>query len=330
MILRIKKIEIKNFRSIEHMEIDTDKGINVFTGKNDAGKSNVLKALNLFFNGEVDIGQFFDYERDYRKQSAKRTDRDAQQRPLKIVLHFGYNNHTIVWEKTYLSNPEYAKMYNIETSKICYDDNKGEKPLQTNTLSLFNNIKYRYVPAIRDRTYTHHLFEELYKVLAEKSKKEIVGAGGGFVGRIEEKIENLTKDLDDKLKVESKLSLPTDFMFLFANLNITIQKKVGNKMLDIPLQQKGDGIQNRYIIQILEAITRIGNINTIWGIEEPENNLEIGMTQEVVKHFSHCISHVPKLHQIFLTTHSPVFYGLEKANRFFISQDEQGKHRVKK
>ena len=325
--LRIKKIEIRNFRSIEHMEIDTDKGINVFTGKNDAGKSNILKALNLFFNDEIEIGQPFNYERDYRKQSKKRPDRDVQHRPLKIVLYFDYLSRNVVWEKTYLSNPEYERRYQIKRADIYSVDRKGKNPLQTNTLNLFKNVKYRYVPAIRDRKYTNHLLEELYKVLEETSRQEIVGAGGDFVKQIENKIEGLTEELDERLGLKSKLSLPTDFAFLFSKLDIhTIKKIQHNKELDILLQQKGDGIQNRYITQILASLTRIDNKRTIWGVEDPENNLEIGAAQEVADDFSNYMSSTSaNLHQIFLTTHSPVFYSLENVNRFFISQDEQGK-----
>ena len=45
-MLRIKQIRIKNFRSIVDLDINVDK-MNIFVGLNDAGKSNILKALNL-------------------------------------------------------------------------------------------------------------------------------------------------------------------------------------------------------------------------------------------------------------------------------------------
>ena len=44
----IKQIEISNFRSIKHTTIDCSE-YNLFCGQNDVGKSNILKALNLFF-----------------------------------------------------------------------------------------------------------------------------------------------------------------------------------------------------------------------------------------------------------------------------------------
>ena len=53
-MITIKKITIKNFRSIVNETIDFS-DFNCFVGKNDSGKSNVLKALNLFFNGKTDF-----------------------------------------------------------------------------------------------------------------------------------------------------------------------------------------------------------------------------------------------------------------------------------
>lgn len=46
-MLRIKQIRIKNFRSIVDLDINVDK-MNIFVGLNDAGKSNILKALICF------------------------------------------------------------------------------------------------------------------------------------------------------------------------------------------------------------------------------------------------------------------------------------------
>lgn len=62
----IKQIEITNFRSIKHTIIDCS-SYNLFCGQNDVGKSNVLKALNLFFNQETDFQTPFNFFTDYNK-----------------------------------------------------------------------------------------------------------------------------------------------------------------------------------------------------------------------------------------------------------------------
>ena len=57
-------IRIKNFRSIRNEVIDA-KDMNILVGLNDVGKSNVLKALNLFFNGQTDYGVAFYLKMDF-------------------------------------------------------------------------------------------------------------------------------------------------------------------------------------------------------------------------------------------------------------------------
>lgn len=65
-MLKIKQIHIKNFRSIVNTSLDVEK-MNIFVGLNDVGKSNVLKALNLFFNNKTDAGVKYNFDTDYSK-----------------------------------------------------------------------------------------------------------------------------------------------------------------------------------------------------------------------------------------------------------------------
>jgi AAA15 family ATPase/GTPase len=60
---RIKSVHIENFRSIGILDV-TISPFTVFVGKNDCGKSNVLRALNLFFNGETNHRISFDFDED--------------------------------------------------------------------------------------------------------------------------------------------------------------------------------------------------------------------------------------------------------------------------
>jgi predicted ATP-dependent endonuclease of OLD family len=69
----IKKIEINYLRSIYSASLNQVGDLNLFFGRNDSGKSNILRALNLFFNGELDQGFEFDFNidmSDIRKKKA--------------------------------------------------------------------------------------------------------------------------------------------------------------------------------------------------------------------------------------------------------------------
>lgn len=51
--MKIKNIRIKNFRGYMQETIIDFNDLTVFVGRNDAGKSTILEALDLFFNDGV-------------------------------------------------------------------------------------------------------------------------------------------------------------------------------------------------------------------------------------------------------------------------------------
>jgi len=74
----IKKVKISNFRSVKDITVNFLPYM-VFVGKNNSGKSNIMKALDIFFTDSVDIN-------DFRKENG---------RPVKklfVVIHFSNLN----------------------------------------------------------------------------------------------------------------------------------------------------------------------------------------------------------------------------------------------
>lgn len=51
--MKLEKIEIKNFRSIKEVTIEPEHNCTVLVGKNEAGKSNILKAIAGGINPEA-------------------------------------------------------------------------------------------------------------------------------------------------------------------------------------------------------------------------------------------------------------------------------------
>ncbi len=60
----ISQIEIKGFRSIRSVKLSGLDNFTAFAGLNNSGKSNVLRALNVFFNGETDEGKPLIFDKD--------------------------------------------------------------------------------------------------------------------------------------------------------------------------------------------------------------------------------------------------------------------------
>jgi len=64
-MIKIKKIQIHRFRSINNLTLDisSDYNINTICGQNNVGKTNILRAINLFFdkkefNFKEDVPEF--------------------------------------------------------------------------------------------------------------------------------------------------------------------------------------------------------------------------------------------------------------------------------
>jgi len=68
----ITKVEIRGFRSIQSESISDLGNLTCFVGKNSSGKSNILRALNLFFNDVVEDDTAVDFTKDYHERPKSR------------------------------------------------------------------------------------------------------------------------------------------------------------------------------------------------------------------------------------------------------------------
>jgi AAA15 family ATPase/GTPase len=68
----IRSIRIKDFRSLPAVALTDVDNITPIIGPNGSGKSSLLRALNLFFNGQVENGVPSDLGRDFHDPEGKR------------------------------------------------------------------------------------------------------------------------------------------------------------------------------------------------------------------------------------------------------------------
>ena len=104
-MLKIKKISIKNYRSIANFSIDCS-NITCFVGNNDAGKSNVLRALNLFFNDKTDDLLGFDFSREFN-QFAVTPEKKAKEISVELLIELPHTYRrseypeNVIWKKVW-------------------------------------------------------------------------------------------------------------------------------------------------------------------------------------------------------------------------------------
>lgn len=304
----ISSIEINNFRSI----VKLDKGLNpnqlnIIVGQNDIGKSNFLKALNLFFNGETEIGNSFRFIDDFSKYAIT-PNKKAEEVKIKITFKAPTrfkDKENFVWTKIW--RKEGLSINEIKTQS-------GKEPSgRSGTLQWVKKIKFKYVPAIRGSEYFNYLMGDLHDALSEINPGAFNDASEKFVDGLKTQVELLVENITTELGYSSQIGMPSDFKLLFSTLDFSLNK--GGAM--ISLNKRGDGIKAQHIPIILKFIANhyksiagkaVINPDTIWGFEEPENNMEMGNAFKLSKIFANFSEDL----QIFINTHSPAFYSLAK------------------
>lgn len=152
----IEKIEIDNFRSIKD-KITLDfftSSFKVFVGPNNSGKSNILRALNLFFNLESEPGTSFNPKNDITIAGGKTanislTFKFSKTTDSKIVK-FIDNNYANIFK-------EYAvhltlRLFSKGTFQYVFTTGKGQKSTGMNDLreKIIEYINCIYIPSIKD------------------------------------------------------------------------------------------------------------------------------------------------------------------------------------
>ena len=294
----INRIKIQYFRSIYKLDIkEISPSMTVFTGKNDTGKSNVLRALNLFFNNEVDPNDKLNFDRDFSKIRNKQITESSKERKL-ISIEIEFNNPGTysTLEKTFTyrkSWDRYGKLVENEWKKGVSDKGKGAAN------KFLNSIEYIYIPAIKDKNTFFDLLQRLKSSLPKPKSLEIEK----FNNEIKTYGQELKEDLYKNINLKPSLSLPTSLNELFSSLDFIIDDEV----VQTSLSQRGDGVRCRFIPAIINYIAKNDKSKRyIWGLEEPENSLEFAKALELNTTLEKLYS---KHAQIFVTSHSPAFVG---------------------
>ncbi len=300
----IKELKIRNFRSLAKTDIPLN-NMSVFVGFNDVGKSNILKALNLFFNNETDYEKPLIFSEDYCKYAPIRK-KKAEEITIELIINAPKNykeSKDIRWTKVWRES-------GIFRNEITFIDGTSFPP-KSKLNSWSKNIRYTYVPAIRGASYFQILLAKLHDSLAETIEIELRTAGDDFINKIKLNSEEMTKEIFKRMGIKSQIRFPSNLQALFRTLDFATD----DGAFDISLSNRGDGIKTRFIPAILRFISDQLNINKVkgapniimvWGYEEPENNLEMFASFKLAEQF---VEYSKDL-QLLVTTHSPGFYSL--------------------
>ena len=317
------------------MTINNVSKLNIFIGKNDTGKSNVLRALDLYFNNKIDKEPLV-WERDfnitYKKARGKNAptfiaiyikfilDNNYSKSKLYKTIISNLGNEFFIGKRIYANRSEmfYSKNENALFKHPLPEDNEWFDSVTT----FISYIHYFYIPINKDENWLKdsYIFKDIKNRFIDawgkggKTRKNIAKLKtqiSSLLIKIKENVdkgmEEITKDFQVLFDEYDKVTFttPTDPNDLFGLLDIEV---TSSNNISTNLGVRGSGVQSAsiplllYYVDTGKALAARNSLYfPIWGIEEPEsfqhNDLEKNLSDIFFSKISKKIS-------VFLTTHS--------------------------
>lgn len=349
-MIKLIDITIEDFRSITEKPLCIDfHDFTVIVGPNNCGKSNIMRALQLFFQGHID-GRPYTPEVDFPKNN-----RLSHRVQTKITLTVKYTKEetSIIRSIEELEQETNQKRLDHRQLKLRLSYSKkgveswqfigkeGARNIKKEIIqkvkdALLHSVRFKYIPVGRDS------IENIQKELGEELIRTIFSGWSGTVkhrreinSKITELVSKLTPQLD-----ETGQNVTTSMREVFHEINkLQLQLPFHDLESMLPtltpslkdeyetsLKAKGAGIQTSSLLFFLKYLAdnhpqrHNARITFLWAIEEPESFLhptkQRGMAN-VMKQFSKDV-------QTIITTHSPNFVPhSSESNVYIINKDSR-------
>lgn len=339
--MRIEKVKIKNYKSIVDCELSFHGYYTAISGKNNAGKSNLLKSLFSFFEEDVDDFPFvgrrhseIDFANDYPQW--KEAEESIE---IEIIVAISKESDAGIFRFifAFLAKDLPDEEIHLKLGKTYQEDSSREsvhvikngceeevsdyfvvqeihKRLRSSGVLFFHNsTKQKESFFLGDSVKVFGDISASYKSKLNSAQDSLFKVLRAIAQKHKEDIVDLLGRLDDKYEVE--IAIPRMNLERFP-----MAISLGDKKHGVPLEDWGSGTQNKTKIllsllqakRMSESASESDKITPIIVIEEPESFLhpsaqsEFGkLLQDLAKEFGV---------QVIATTHSPHMLSLDQPN----------------
>jgi len=337
--MKIAAFRIRNYRTLENVNLDFQSPYTAICGPNDSGKTNVVRAIRALMKEESPFPFiFFDEEdelsikQDYPKW--KKVSSDDKKIEFEIDVEVDNNRdagfYQFIIKQLSLQTHEDTLLLSIRVvhttdrrepsvSVKCFgetyeklDAQQVLKRLQTSRSILFHNstqidprapLRYQFGGVIRGDSAAHEKIVTSMQTTVNRGLKKISK-------KYQRELESLLGRLETKYSVG--LSTPA-FDFSSVPYRVTL----GQKNVEIPLDDWGSGTKNRTLIlmtlfrakQLSESEASAGKLTPVIVIEEPESFLHPSAQAEFGR-VLHDLAEEFNI-QVIVTTHSPYLLNLD-------------------
>lgn len=333
-MLTLMSVEVQNFRSIVGTPLRMEFGnLTAIVGPNNSGKSNILRALNLFFTGTVE-GSPYTSDLDYPKGgSLSRGDQ------TKITVTVSYEPKKEVLIARALDELEADSTQrrldgDLLSLRLSYSKHGVESWQFIGKLGVKNinrtliekvrdavrqSVAFKYIPVGRDslESINREIGAELIRTIfsgwsgATKSRRDINAAIEVLLQKLQPELESTSTSVTQSVREVFKEIRHLKLRLPFSNLEEMLPSltAVISDTAETGVRSKGAGIQTSSLIFLLKFLAdnhpqrHNARVTFIWAIEEPESFLHPSKQREMAGVMARFAQEV----QTVITTHCAHF-----------------------
>jgi putative ATP-dependent endonuclease of OLD family len=299
--MKLATVRIENYRSIRELEFEfPESGLLVLVGANNAGKSNIIRAVDALcgeaWYGREKVEPFDHYMRDPERR---------------ISINLDFDNG---WRAGWSSNAQWPEYKDSHGDKLYQRKLKDDFPctylgadrtldrhVAFHEWTLLSKIKRHFHKKARSiETELQDKYEQIIKLFDE------VEGFRDFAAGFEEKFASLQADTPAKLSLGFKPYTPSNY---FKTLQILTQDP---QQADeaISLDELGEGSRNTVLLALLwsYAVDFKGAGSGVLALEEPE----LFLHPHARRHLFKALREITATgHQVIISTHSSSFVDTE-------------------
>jgi putative ATP-dependent endonuclease of OLD family len=336
----ISEVEIKNFRSIKHLNIKTESLCGLI-GPNSTGKTNVLKALNII------LGDIYPTERAFTRDDFHRRDTSKE---IQITVRFSapleaeklsvFRSSTKDWCECVSMTLTYAlgeggasttftcigkcgqHFYcnGAVREKVCFiyvpSERTLEKQLSVSKWTLLGKMLAKVDACFRKDEALVSEFESAMKAPQEILERDFDSSLSYFKFKevLLQRVANNTQGHADGCELNLEIFDP---LWFYKAIQITTME--GGERYNV--DEIGSGMQNLILLSLFQAYADLMKDKAVLAIEEPELFLFPQAQRELFREF---FSIAKQGGQVFYTTHSPRFVNVAKSENIVLLRKKEG------
>jgi len=319
-MIRIKKVIIKRYRSIMDMVLQIDDSNNYITicGENNTGKTNTLRAIDLFFNPEKYIAENDSPNHKYHGS------RGGSVFP-EITIEFETDDKDKIQIKKEFSYEGIRKITGTKLKVPGFRD-KNENMKEKDIQAFLKRINFFFIESVNISLpkLINAVIDDIYDIEYEKSqfrglKKELKESFDNYINGLLEILNRLADEINPVFQQYNEdwgvgFDVPTDITKFRDLITDDVQFYI-NDQANKRIEAKGAGLQRlAYILLHFRIIEKIKNKSVILLIDEPDVYLHQGLQKKLF----YDLQSITNKAQTFVTTHSPIFIDTYSMKNVFL------------